>query len=154
MDCCSIRTLGQFPCLFVLGGLLFDKNLWPISLFVCLYAVRLDFLTNFLVVCSRWIAVRLELLANFLVLAAALFSVLSDTLTGAGIGLSLTYSLQVRFASYYSLCDVFSSQIRMFRAYGDVNISSVLLQNLVHWERGGGGGNKSIKKTKTFKNKN
>ena len=47
-------------------------------------------------VCSRWIAVRLELLANFLVLAAALFSVLSDTLTGAGIGLSLTYSLQVR----------------------------------------------------------
>nr|XP_022309966.1 multidrug resistance-associated protein 1-like isoform X1 [Crassostrea virginica] len=47
---------------------------------------------------SWWIAVRLELLANFLVLAAALFSVLSDTLTGAGIGLSLTYSLQVVIA--------------------------------------------------------
>ncbi|XP_062568069.1 multidrug resistance-associated protein 1-like [Saccostrea cucullata] len=44
---------------------------------------------------SWWIALRLELLANVLVLAAAVFSVLSDTLSGAGIGLSLTYSLQV-----------------------------------------------------------
>ncbi|XP_061170519.1 multidrug resistance-associated protein 1-like [Saccostrea echinata] len=44
---------------------------------------------------SWWIAIRLEFLANLLVLAAAVFSVLSDTLSGAGIGLSLTYSLQV-----------------------------------------------------------
>nr|XP_034320755.1 multidrug resistance-associated protein 1 isoform X2 [Crassostrea gigas] len=47
---------------------------------------------------SWWIGIRLELLANFLVLAAALFSVFSDTLSGAGIGLSLTYSLQVVIA--------------------------------------------------------
>ncbi|XP_062608623.1 multidrug resistance-associated protein 1-like [Saccostrea cucullata] len=44
---------------------------------------------------SWWISIRLEFLANLLVLAAAVFSVLSDTLSGAGIGLSLTYSLQV-----------------------------------------------------------
>ncbi|XP_062588093.1 multidrug resistance-associated protein 1-like [Saccostrea cucullata] len=44
---------------------------------------------------SWWIAIRLEFLANLLVLSAAVFSVLSDTLSGAGIGLSLTYSLQV-----------------------------------------------------------
>ncbi|XP_056002528.1 multidrug resistance-associated protein 1-like isoform X2 [Ostrea edulis] len=42
-----------------------------------------------------WIGIRLEFMANVLVFVAALFSVLSDTLTGAGLGLSLTYSLQV-----------------------------------------------------------
>ncbi|KAK3095411.1 hypothetical protein FSP39_014366 [Pinctada imbricata] len=47
---------------------------------------------------SWWIGVRLEFLGNILVLAAALFSIIQTDISGADIGLSLTYSMQIIIA--------------------------------------------------------
>ncbi|OWF55505.1 multidrug resistance-associated protein 1-like [Mizuhopecten yessoensis] len=46
---------------------------------------------------SRWIGIASESLSNTLVLVAALFTVLSPTVTGSDAGLSLTYASQIVF---------------------------------------------------------
>ena len=46
---------------------------------------------------NRWLGVRLEFIGNLIMLAAALFSVLQTNTNGAAIGLSLSYSGQVKF---------------------------------------------------------
>lgn len=50
----------------------------------------------FYFVCIRWLAVRLEIMSAVVVLGAALFSVQArDSITGAIVGLSVTYALKV-----------------------------------------------------------
>lgn len=45
---------------------------------------------------NRWLALRLEIIGSFVVFFASLFAVLGrDTLTGATVGLSISYALQV-----------------------------------------------------------
>ncbi|XP_059153099.1 multidrug resistance-associated protein 1-like [Physella acuta] len=44
---------------------------------------------------SRWIRIRLELLGNVIVASAALLAVVTDSLTGSLVGLSISYALQV-----------------------------------------------------------
>ena len=51
--------------------------------------------TNSMSVCCRWIGIRLELLGNILILAASIFALLTQDLSGAEVGLSITYALQV-----------------------------------------------------------
>ncbi|BFZ17596.1 hypothetical protein BsWGS_20635 [Bradybaena similaris] len=47
---------------------------------------------------GRWLRVRLELLGNLIVLFAGLFAVISDSITGSLVGLSMSYALQVTAA--------------------------------------------------------
>lgn len=48
------------------------------------------------VVGNRWLALRLDIIGSLVVFFASLFSVLGrDTLTGAIVGLSISYALQV-----------------------------------------------------------
>ncbi|BFZ17594.1 hypothetical protein BsWGS_20633 [Bradybaena similaris] len=44
---------------------------------------------------GRWLRVRLEILGNLIVLFAGLFAVISDSITGSLVGLSISYALQV-----------------------------------------------------------
>lgn len=44
---------------------------------------------------ARWIGIRLEMLGNLIVLLATLFSLLSDDLNGAQVGLSISYAVQI-----------------------------------------------------------
>ena len=46
----------------------------------------------------RWIGIRLETLGNVLILAASLFALLTEGLSGADVGLSITYALQVGYS--------------------------------------------------------
>lgn len=47
------------------------------------------------IVANRWLAVRLEIVGALVVLFACLFAVLSDTLSPAMAGLSISYALQI-----------------------------------------------------------
>lgn len=57
------------------------------------------------IISNRWLAVRLEMIGNLIIFFAALFTVLArNPGQSAGlVGLSITYSLQVSFLSYFSI---------------------------------------------------
>ncbi|CRL00438.1 CLUMA_CG013703, isoform B [Clunio marinus] len=47
------------------------------------------------IIANRWLAVRLEMIGNLIILFAAMFAVMSDSLSPEFTGLSVTYALQV-----------------------------------------------------------
>lgn len=47
------------------------------------------------IVANRWLAVRLEMVGALIVLFACLFAILSDTISPATVGLSISYALQI-----------------------------------------------------------
>lgn len=55
---------------------------------------------------NRWLAVRLEGIGNVIVFASALFAVTSNNLNAAMVGLSVSYSLQVRATVHFNRFDL------------------------------------------------
>lgn len=47
------------------------------------------------IIANRWLAVRLEIIGSLIILFAALFAVLSDTMSAANVGFSVTYALNI-----------------------------------------------------------
>ena len=65
------------------------------NLLFCEFIQRFHFAIFFIL--SRWIGILLEFLGNILILAASIFALVTNGLSGAEVGLSISYALQVEW---------------------------------------------------------